>query len=152
MAPLTRLKQRITFEQRAEDMNYSRGILTDKGSELHEKQSYPLEGLPGCTAKIIPRCPPAQHPGHVILPTPKSIMLGVILAALPGQDVFAKLPKVSDGDPREMKPQGPSGPKLPAQRVQCDILQQGQGCSSTKARSHFLQLPLLQPLSCSPLV
>lgn len=41
-----------------------------------------------------------------------------------------------------MKPRGPSGPKLP---VQCDILQQGQGKKP-------LQLPLLQPLSCSPLV
>lgn len=70
MAPLTRLKQHITFEQHAEDMNYFRGILRDKGSGLHEKQSCPLEGLPGCTAKIIPRCPPAQQPGHVILPPP----------------------------------------------------------------------------------
>lgn len=70
MAPLTRLKQHITFEQHAEDVDYRRGILRDKGSALREKQSYPLEGLPGCTAKIITRCPPAQHPGHVILPPP----------------------------------------------------------------------------------
>lgn len=70
MAPLTRLTQRIGLEQHAEDMNYFHGILRDKGSALREKQGYPLEGLPDCTAKIIPRCPPAQHPGHVIVPPP----------------------------------------------------------------------------------
>lgn len=72
MALLTSLKQHITFEQHAADTNYFRGVLGDKGSVLGEKQSYPLEGLPGCAAKIIPtRCPPAQHHGHVILPPPK---------------------------------------------------------------------------------